>query len=170
MKFLKVKSVRSPELQSCYYNLYIPEDFNNKISYRLTAGTGLRIPSGLKIQPEEGHLLIPITPNNLLNSKIGQVTMPSRIKNNKYPGLEVIYGSAVCITSIDVESTEEIIYNIINTGTVEILIEPNMLIMQMVEIPVRVDEPQELKPIKTIKTIGEVKVPLKRGRKKQLNK
>ena len=134
MRFIKVRDVKSPVRGtdlSAGIDFFVPNDFNSGKAFELKPHSDVLIPSGIKADVLNTHMLMAADKSGVVTSKTACERANRKPKANAFDSV-VIIGAKI----IDEDYTGEIYIHLINVGNNSVAIEPGMKIAQFIAVPI----------------------------------
>lgn len=138
MKYAKIRDVKSPVRgteKSAGIDFFIPNDF---IRTTVNPGEDILIPSGIKAQLPEYHMLMAAEKSGVVTSKQAAIKAGRKPKDGAFKST-IILGAKI----VDEDYQGEIHIHLINVGKEAITLYPGMKIAQFILVPVLYDELEE---------------------------
>lgn len=134
MRFLKVRDVKTPVRGTDFsagIDFFVPNDFNNGKPFELKPQHDLLIPSGIKVNVPNTHMLMAADKSGVVTSKEACLAANRKPKANAFDSI-VIIGAKI----VDEDYKGEMYIHLINVGNNSVMIEPGMKITQFIAVPV----------------------------------
>lgn len=134
MRFLKVRDVKTPVRGTDFsagIDFFVPNDFNNGKPFELKPQHDLLIPSGIKVNVPNTHMLMTADKSGVVTSKEACLAANRKPKANAFDSI-VIIGAKI----IDEDYKGEMYIHLINVGNNSVMIESGMKIAQFIAVPV----------------------------------
>lgn len=134
MRFLKVRDVKTPVRGTDFsagIDFFVPNDFNNGTPFELKPQHDLLIPSGIKVNVPNTHMLMAADKSGVVTSKEACLVANRKPKANAFDSM-IIIGAKI----VDEDYKGEVHIHVINVGKRNAMIEPGMKITQFIAVPV----------------------------------
>ena len=134
MRFLKVRDVKTPVRGTDFsagIDFFVPNDFNGRKPVELKPQHDLLIPSGIKVNVPNTHMLMAADKSGVVTSKEACLAANRKPKANAFDSV-IIVGAKI----VDEDYKGEIYIHVINVGKRSVMIEPGMKITQFIVVPV----------------------------------
>ena len=134
MRFLKVRDVKTPVRGTDFsagIDFFVPNDFNNGTPFELKPQHDLLIPSGIKVNVPNTHMLMAADKSGVVTSKEACLVANRKPKANAFDSM-IIIGAKI----VDEDYKGEVHIHVINVGKRNVMIEPGMKITQFIVVPV----------------------------------
>lgn len=141
MKFYKIRDVKSPvrgTSKAAGIDFFVPNFGDNK-DFIVSPGTDVLIPSGIKMEIPEGHMLMAADKSGVVTSKYACLGASRAPKADAFESV-VILGAKI----VDEDYQGEIYIHIINVGRAKVHIKPGMKIAQFILVPVSYEGLEEV--------------------------